>query len=180
MRPITLAIRHGWQVRELLYDGQARLSRWATEILDRVRSARFAVAPPLLAELGEKAELELLAVVAMPDDLARARSTRLFDRPTSPGNLGTLIRSADAFGAGGVMVTGHAADAHGQRTIRASTGSLGRPRILMLIRDPNRDRRNAADNDQFSRAIQSPQQALAGRGLGRASRRSPRSCPCPA
>lgn len=132
VRPISLAIRHGWQVRALLYDGDAKLSRWASETLDSVRSTRFAMAPALLAELGEKAEAppELLAVVAMPDDdLARIPVhprvlAVLFDRPTSPGNLGTLIRSADALGADGVIVTGHAADVYDPRTVRASTGSL--------------------------------------------------------
>lgn len=47
-----------------------------------------------------------------------------FDRPSSPGNLGTLIRSADAFGATGCVVTGHGADIYDPRTVRASTGSL--------------------------------------------------------
>jgi TrmH family RNA methyltransferase len=132
VRPISLAISHGWQIRTLLYDGEARLSRWATETLDSVRSTRVAIAPSLLAELGEKTEAppELLAVVAMPDDdLARLPVhprllVVLFDRPTSPGNLGTLIRSADALGADGVIVTGHAADVYDPRTVRASTGSL--------------------------------------------------------
>src|SRR5256886_13820679 len=48
----------------------------------------------------------------------------VFDRPASPGNLGTLIRSADAFGASGVIVTGHAADVYDPKAVRASTGSL--------------------------------------------------------
>jgi TrmH family RNA methyltransferase len=47
-----------------------------------------------------------------------------FDRPASPGNIGTLIRSADAFGAHGVIVTGHAADPYDPKSVRASTGSL--------------------------------------------------------
>jgi TrmH family RNA methyltransferase len=132
VRPISLAVRHGWQVRTLLYDGEARLSRWASEMLDSVQSTRVAMAPALLGELGEKAEAppELLAVVAMPpDDLSRipvhARMlTLLVDRPASPGNLGTLIRSADALGGDGVIVTGHAVDVYDPRTVRASTGSL--------------------------------------------------------
>jgi TrmH family RNA methyltransferase len=48
----------------------------------------------------------------------------VFDRPTTPGNIGTLIRSADAFGADGVVVTGHAADPYDPKAVRASTGSL--------------------------------------------------------
>ena len=48
-----------------------------------------------------------------PDSLSRldpSGLTVVFDRPTQPGNLGTLARSADAFGANGLVVTGHAAD----------------------------------------------------------------------
>src|SRR5205823_11227847 len=73
---------------------------------------------------------ELLAVVGLAaDDLARIPTgpgmlAVVFDRPTSPGNLGTLIRSADAFGASGVVVTGHAADVYDPKSVRASTGSL--------------------------------------------------------
>jgi TrmH family RNA methyltransferase len=48
----------------------------------------------------------------------------VFDRPTSPGNVGTLIRSIDAFSADGLVVTGHAADVYDPKAVRASTGSL--------------------------------------------------------
>ncbi|WFR70989.1 TrmH family RNA methyltransferase [Prescottella defluvii] len=63
------------------------------------------------------------------DDLGRIPVTQdflgvAFDRPTSPGNLGSVIRSADSFGAAGVIVTGHAADPYDSAAVRASTGSL--------------------------------------------------------
>jgi TrmH family RNA methyltransferase len=133
VRPITLAAEQGWQIEELLVDGDRRLSRWAEQLLRDTDAEVVALPTDLLAELGEKDEdaaPELLAVVAMrPDDLSRIPVTDdflavAFDRPTQPGNLGTLIRSADAFGAGGVVVTGHAADVYDPRTVRASTGSL--------------------------------------------------------
>lgn len=137
VRPVTLAVEHGWPVRALLYASGQRLSRWARDLLDSVdRSAdRVAMAPALLAELSERedADAELIAVVAMPDDdLARIPQGDaahpflgvLFDRPTSPGNVGSVIRSADAFGAHGVLVTGHAADVYDPKSVRASTGSL--------------------------------------------------------
>jgi TrmH family RNA methyltransferase len=130
VRPIMLAVRHGWDIRALLYDGQARLSSWARNLLDEVPATRFAVASALLGELSGKEESELVAVVAIPaDDLARIASAPdllvvVFDRPTSPGNIGTLIRSADAFGASGVIVGGHSADVYDPKAVRASTGSL--------------------------------------------------------
>jgi TrmH family RNA methyltransferase len=43
-----------------------------------------------------------------------------------PGNLGTLIRSAEAFGATGVMTTPGTVSAWNQKAIRASAGSVFR------------------------------------------------------
>jgi TrmH family RNA methyltransferase len=65
-----------------------------------------------------------------PDDLARlgrpagSLLVTVFDRPANPGNIGTLIRSADAFGGTGLVVTGHGADPYDPRCVRASTGSF--------------------------------------------------------
>jgi TrmH family RNA methyltransferase len=132
VRPINLAIEHGWPIRALLYDDGARLSRWADGLLRETPTTTVAMGSDLLAELGGRTEgvPELVAVVGIPpDDLTRIpmdeRSMMVvFDRPTSPGNIGTLVRSADAFGAAGVVVTGHAADVYDPQAVRASTGSL--------------------------------------------------------
>ncbi|HEX4061897.1 MAG TPA: TrmH family RNA methyltransferase [Streptosporangiaceae bacterium] len=133
VRPITLAVQHGWPVTDLLtVDGRA-LSRWAVGLLDTVSGCtRVTLAPELMRELGGKDEdtPELLAVVRLPEDrLDRIPAgpdmlVVVFDRPATPGNVGTLVRSADAFGAAGVIITGHAADPYDPRAVRASTGSL--------------------------------------------------------
>ena len=136
VRPITLAAAFGWRFRALVYDAERPLSGWAEGMLRDVDAVRVAMSPGLLADLGEKAEdpPELVAVVEMPDDdLDRIPAGRtagerflgvVLDRPASPGNLGSIIRSADAFGADGIIVAGHAADVYDPRTVRASTGSL--------------------------------------------------------
>jgi len=41
-----------------------------------------------------------------------------------PGNAGTLLRTADAMGADGVVLAGHSVDAYNPKTVRASVGSL--------------------------------------------------------
>ncbi len=41
-----------------------------------------------------------------------------------PGNAGTVIRTADAAGAGGVVLAGSSVDLHNAKTIRASVGSV--------------------------------------------------------
>ncbi len=41
-----------------------------------------------------------------------------------PGNAGTVIRTADAAGAGAVVLAGHSVDPYNPKTVRASVGSL--------------------------------------------------------
>ncbi|MEV4637527.1 TrmH family RNA methyltransferase [Actinoplanes sp. NPDC049548] len=142
VRPISLAVEHGWEIRALLTAEGPGLSRWAHDLLDTAGAPRAVLSAELMRELGGKDEEapELLAVVGLPaDDLARVpvRPDLLvvvFDRPTTPGNVGTLVRSADAFGAAGVVVTGHAADPYDPRAVRASTGSLF---ALPVVRVPS-------------------------------------------
>jgi tRNA G18 (ribose-2'-O)-methylase SpoU len=133
VRPISLAAKAGWPLRTLIYDADRRpLSQWAQNLLRTVDAERVEMAPDLLGELGEKEEAgpELVAVAGLPaDDLRRIPVGPGFlglvlDRPASPGNIGSVIRSADAFGAAGVIVSGHAADVYDPRSVRASTGSL--------------------------------------------------------
>lgn len=132
VRPISLAVEHGWSIHAVLYDMKRPLSKWAGGILDQVETQLFAMATELLHELGGKAEEapELIAVVGLPeDDLARIPVAptflgAVFDRPTNPGNIGTLVRSVDAFDGSGVIVNGHAADPYDPKSVRASTGSL--------------------------------------------------------
>ena len=159
VRPITQAVAHGMELRALLTDGRERHSRWAAELLASAPAPVVELAPELMAELGEREDgpPELLAVVAVPpDDPARlgpvldaagaAPVVVAFDRPSSPGNIGSLARTADALGASALVTTGHSADAWDPAAIRASTGSLmalpvlrlAAPRDLLAVVDARR------------------------------------------
>ncbi len=48
----------------------------------------------------------------------------LFDRHSNKGNLGTLIRSCDAFGVDLLILTGHSVDLYGPDVISSSMGSF--------------------------------------------------------
>jgi 23S rRNA (uridine2479-2'-O)-methyltransferase len=132
VRAIDRAVAHGWPLDALVHGEGRLLSRWARDLLSSDAAGETVeLAPALMAELSGKEETsELIAVARLPpDDLDRiaARPELLvvaFDRPVGPGNLGSVIRSADAFGADGVVVTGHGADPYDPAAVRASMGSL--------------------------------------------------------
>jgi len=132
VRPINQALAHGWTMRSFAYSRERRLSGWAEGTLARsTAETHYELPLRLMEKLSAKDEpSELIAVAAMPpDNLARIpiRDDFLvvaFDRPASPGNLGTILRSCDALGAHGLVITGHAVDLYDPETISASTGSL--------------------------------------------------------
>jgi TrmH family RNA methyltransferase len=129
---INAAIRNDWKFQSIWFSRESPLSDWAEGVLEKAKaSSHYEVTGSMLEKLSEKEDQsELVAILQMPaDDPARLKLDRdlvviVADSPANPGNLGTLIRSADAFGAAGVIVTGHATDVYDPRTIRASVGSL--------------------------------------------------------
>jgi TrmH family RNA methyltransferase len=140
VRPIDLALANGWTVDTFAYTRERELSRWASGILETSTArTHLELTSPLMAKLSERDETsELIAVIDMRDyDPARIRAhdamlVVVIDRPNYPGNLGTLIRSCDAFGADGVIVTGHGADLYDPQTVRASIGTIFRVPSIAL------------------------------------------------
>ncbi len=57
-------------------------------------------------------------------DPGRAALFVALDRVRDPGNLGTVIRTADAAGAGGVLLIGETCDPSSVEAVRASMGSI--------------------------------------------------------
>jgi TrmH family RNA methyltransferase len=122
----------GWSVRAVLSAVGAEPSRWARDTVAALPHAEhLELRPDLFARLTDREEVpELLLVATIPlPDLASVPLVDdgvvvVVDRPASPGNLGTILRTSDAFGATAVLTTGHGAHLYDPRTIRASVGSL--------------------------------------------------------
>jgi len=132
VQAINRAIAYHWAIDAFIYGPEADLSDWAISILqESPAKVHYQLHPALMEQLSDKENTsELLALVSIPvDDLSRIPITENFlgiilDRPTSPGNLGTIIRSCDSFSANGMVITGHSADLYDPQTIRASIGSI--------------------------------------------------------
>lgn len=129
---INLAVKNGWGVRALLYSSGRPLSTWAQDLLTSAPAEEhWEMAPELMAELSDKDETsEILALIVQrklsPDAITPSSDglVVVFDRPASPGNLGSSIRSADALGAQGIIISGHAVDIYDPFVVRGSMGAI--------------------------------------------------------
>jgi TrmH family RNA methyltransferase len=133
VKSINYAIENNFCIKAFAYSNEKPLSEWAKNILNTSRAdVHYELPLKLMDKLSEKDEeaSEIIAVVEMPsNELSRiqVKSDMLvvvFDRPSSHGNLGTLIRSCEALKVDGLIITGHAVDLYDPKTIRSSMGTF--------------------------------------------------------
>ena len=134
---VEQAVSHGWQFYAMAVADGVRLSGWAEDMIGKARpETLYRMDRELHSSLSDRDEpCEIIGLIRMRTDGLSRMSRQalecaapplfaLFDRPAAPGNLGTFLRSADAFGAVGAVVTGHAADFYDPQCIRASVGTV--------------------------------------------------------
>ena len=134
---VEQAIRHHWEFAAMAVADGKRLSGWAEDMIAKAQpEVLYQMEEKMHADLSDREDsCEIVALVReRTDGLERIEQRAMegnmaplyaiFDRPASPGNLGTVLRSADAFGGSGLIVTGHAADFYDPQCIRASVGTV--------------------------------------------------------
>lgn len=134
VRNINEAVRNGWRIHSFLYCFEKPLSDWAKHILSHTACVRnVELTRDLITDLSSKEDTsELMAVVGMREagndreDRSKDPIFVLFDRPSNKGNLGTLMRSCDAFGVEELIITGHGVDPYDPDVIASSMGSFFR------------------------------------------------------
>ncbi len=91
------------------------------------------------SELGKISGLstpqQVLAVFHMPvyplkEEELLGGLTLVVDRVQDPGNMGTIIRTADWFGIGHIICSEDAVDVYNPKTIQATMGSIGRVKVF--------------------------------------------------
>lgn len=140
--PIKVAVSRSWPLRAFCYARPDRLSDWALSVIrDRPQARRLRLSPDLMSRLSDKDEpSELLAVAELSSvslgeiQLESDSVVVVLDRPGNPGNLGSILRSAEAFGARALITLGHGADPFDPACIRASLGAVF---SLPLAREPS-------------------------------------------
>lgn len=146
VRNINEAIKNGWTVNSFLYSFEKKLSSWAIDTISNTETqTNFELPGTLMSDISGKSDTsELMAIVQMREDnleqikLSDNPILALFDRPSNKGNLGTIIRSCDALGVEGLVITGHAVDLYDPETLAASMGSFFKVPVIRI-----------ADNDSI-------------------------------
>ena len=133
VKSINYAIENNWHINSFIYSNEKPLSEWANNVLKNSNADIHIELPTkLMDKLSDKDEdySEIVAVAKMPDNnlscikIKKDMLVVVFDRPSSHGNLGTLIRSCEALKVDGLIITGHAVDLYDPKTIRASMGTF--------------------------------------------------------
>lgn len=78
----------------------------------------------------------IAAVVKKPESKGlSSKRVLLLDQLNDPGNMGTIIRSAEAFGFTDIIITPGTCDIYNEKTLRASMGSIFRLNFLKMNYD---------------------------------------------
>ncbi|MEI7645301.1 MAG: RNA methyltransferase [Chloroflexales bacterium] len=131
VRLVGEAVQLGAAVEALVVAPELLASPFARDLVGQHRTPIIEVSAEVFAGLSQKDGPQGLAA------LARQRWTPLADLrlgpppgwvalvdPADPGNLGTILRSADAVGAAGVILLGDATDPYDPAALRASMGAI--------------------------------------------------------
>jgi RNA methyltransferase, TrmH family len=128
------ALDRGWTIRTLVYAKAGK----GKPLVEKV-AARTVAAGGLVLEVSEKVmssitrrdNPQMVAAVLeqrwtpLKDIQPKGSETWIaLDRVRDPGNLGTIIRTADAAGASGVILVGDCTDPFSMETVRATMGSM--------------------------------------------------------
>ncbi|ERI09598.1 TrmH family RNA methyltransferase [Aneurinibacillus aneurinilyticus] len=130
MHLVEEACRSDIPLEAILVEEETRLPEWLNAYQQTYPNVElFWVTRPVLEKVAEtKTPQGMLAIakmrVTLPDVLADDCLLLVLDKLQDPGNVGTLIRTADAAGFDGVVIGEGSADLYNSKTIRSTMGSL--------------------------------------------------------
>jgi TrmH family RNA methyltransferase len=134
---VKQAMNANIEITRILTKGVRDLSDWGKNTVKKCENAKIIEMSKELYDTlsGKENPPELLVTAKMPaDSLGNINAENpfilLFDRPSDHGNLGSMIRSANAFGVDGLFVMGHGIDIYEPKVIRASLGSVFFTKII--------------------------------------------------
>jgi len=136
---IKQAINSNKEITRIIVKDINTLSNWGKNLITQYKDVKIIeVSDKLYDELTEKTNPSemLITVKIKPNTLDDIHTENpfliVFDRPSDYGNLGSIIRSANAFNADGIFIIGHGVDVYEPKVIRASLGSVFFTKIVTV------------------------------------------------
>ena len=129
MKTLREALSFGAQVVSVLWKGEAQPTEGLENAMQLLAPTElFDYASPMTNSPGP-----LFAVKIPGRPLpAKLDNALVLEGVQDPGNVGTVIRTANAFGIGAVILTGGCADLYQPKTVRATMGAIFRQTVLQL------------------------------------------------
>lgn len=134
MQPVWRAAESGWRIDTLLIAPQLLTNNAVYEMAADLRASGTRVvelSADLFTRLSERdGPAGVMAIVEMRPLALRDLTVSpddcwvMLHRVHNPGNLGTIIRTADAAGCAGVILTGDSTDPYAPAAVKASMGAL--------------------------------------------------------
>lgn len=123
------AIKAGWPIAQLIIRQGSPKGEAFIRSLEAKPIDTFVLSPSLYDELsGTETSQGLLAVIQKPKQepshLTAHSFLLLVDQVQDPGNLGTMIRTADAAGVDAVLLGAGTVDPFNEKVVRSTQGSL--------------------------------------------------------
>ena len=128
------ALELGWAINTLIYAKNAKDKPLVSKVAARTVAAGglvLEVSEKVLSAITRRDNPQMVVGVfktkwrSLSDIRPAANETYIaLDRVRDPGNLGTIIRTADAAGASGVILVGECTDPFSLETVRATMGSV--------------------------------------------------------
>lgn len=142
--------------------------------LENGKITAYEVSDKVFAEIADTDTPQgILAVVDMPSSeympSSETRNIVVADGVSEPGNMGTIIRTAEAFGFDAIYITKGSADLYAQKTVRATMGSIFR---MNFRTDCSAEDILRLKQDGFELAVTSPAGEVAVEGFERAERQA--------
>jgi TrmH family RNA methyltransferase len=136
---IKQAVSANIEITRIITANMKTISGWGNNIIKQNKNALIIeMREALYNSLCDKHEPSEILITArvkkykIQDIAAENPFIITFDRPSDHGNLGSIIRSANAFNADAVFIIGHGVDFHESKVIRASLGSVFHTKIIMI------------------------------------------------
>lgn len=134
VRSVEQALDSEHEVECIAYSDLIRKTDRGSKLLERIQRSNtknFCLDEKLFREISDTEEPQWIMAVVKFGFKSLEESLKpegnffvLLDRVQDPGNMGTIIRTGEAFGANGIIVTDGCVDVYNSKTVRSTMGAL--------------------------------------------------------